>query len=107
MIHGGAAASGALVLAIMVAVGLFLSIQAMQALRRTGLSFLTTTEWQPDSGKFGIAAVLFGTVLIAAAILSLSGVVTRLIASFRPTMAPCSVRLERFEWHEKVTQHPK
>lgn len=60
-----ASASGMLVLGIMVAVGLFLAIQATQALRSTGVSFLTTAEWQPDSGKFGIAAVMVGTVLIA------------------------------------------
>jgi phosphate transport system permease protein len=63
--HGGAAASGTIVLAIMAAVGLFLTVQAMQALRKTGVSFLTTSEWQPDSGKFGIASVLLGTLLIA------------------------------------------
>jgi phosphate transport system permease protein len=63
--HGGAALSGMAVLAIMGAVGLFLTIQAMQALRATGFSFLTTTEWQPDRGQFGIASVLLGTVLIA------------------------------------------
>lgn len=57
--------SGLTVLAIMGAVGLFLSIEATQSLRATGLSFLTTAEWQPDRGKFGIAAVLVGTVLIA------------------------------------------
>lgn len=60
-----ATASGMLVLGIMVAVGLFLAIQATLALRATGVSFLTTAEWQPDSGKFGIAAVMVGTVLIA------------------------------------------
>ena len=49
----------------MVAVGLFLSIEATQALVKTGASFLTTAKWQPDRGKFGIAAVLLGTVLIA------------------------------------------
>ena len=63
--HGGASLSGLLVLSIMVAVGLFLSIEAAQALRATGLSFLTTSAWQPDRGEFGIAAVLLGTVLIA------------------------------------------
>ncbi len=63
--HGVTSLSGVVVLAIMGAVGLFLSIQATQALRSTGLSFLTTAEWQPDRGKFGIAAVLVGTVLIA------------------------------------------
>ncbi|MEI7548763.1 MAG: phosphate ABC transporter permease subunit PstC, partial [Actinomycetota bacterium] len=58
-------ASGLVVLAIMVAVRVFLAIQAAPALRKTGFSFLTTAEWQPDRGKFGIAAVLLGTVLIA------------------------------------------
>jgi phosphate transport system permease protein len=58
--------SGMFVLAIMVMVGLFLSIEASDALRSRGFSFLTTMEWQPDRGTFGIAAVLLGTVLIAA-----------------------------------------
>jgi len=57
--------SGLTVLAIMGAVGLFLSSQALQALRAAGLSFLTTAAWQPDRGTFGIAAVLTGTISIA------------------------------------------
>lgn len=64
--HAGAFLSGMFVLAIMVMVGLFLSIEASDALRQRGFSFLTTMEWQPDRGTFGIAAVLLGTVLIAA-----------------------------------------
>ncbi len=63
--HGGISFTGLIVLAIMAAVGLFLSIQATSALRSTGLSFLTTAEWQPDRGVFGIAAVMTGTVAIA------------------------------------------
>jgi phosphate transport system permease protein len=61
----GAALTGAAVLAIMVAVGLFLSIQAAQALASRGFGFFTTAEWQPDRGQFGIASVLLGTVVIA------------------------------------------
>ena len=61
----GASASGLLVLSVMVAVGVFLAIQASQALQSRGFAFLSTAEWQPDSGKFGIAAVMLGTVLIA------------------------------------------
>lgn len=61
----GASASGMLVLLVMVAVGVFLAVQATQALRATGISFLSTAEWQPDRGQFGIAAVMLGTVLIA------------------------------------------
>ncbi len=51
---------GVTVLAIMAAVGLFLSVEAVEALRKTGVSFLTTAAWQPDRGEFGIAAVLTG-----------------------------------------------
>lgn len=61
----GASASGIFVLLVMVAVGAFLALEAAQALRATGLSFLTTAEWQPDRGQFGIAAVMLGTVMIA------------------------------------------
>jgi phosphate transport system permease protein len=57
--------SGLLVLLIMVAVGLFLSVEAAQAFRARGFSFFTTSEWQPDRGVFGIAAVLAFTVAIA------------------------------------------
>ncbi len=62
---GGITTGGVVVLAIMVAVGLFLSYEASDALKKTGFSFLTTAEWQPDSGVFGVASVLIGTVLIA------------------------------------------
>ncbi len=57
--------SGLSVLALMAAVGVFLSVQASQALSTTGFSFLTTSAWEPDRGEFGIAAVLTFTVLIA------------------------------------------
>lgn len=64
--RGQLTASGVAVLAIMAAVGLFLLLRAGQALRVQGLRFLTTEQWQPDVHHFGIAAVLTGTVLIAA-----------------------------------------
>lgn len=58
-------AAGVLVLLIMGMVGLFLAIRGAQALGIAGWSFLTTQDWEPDSGNFGIAAVLVGTILIA------------------------------------------
>jgi phosphate transport system permease protein len=63
--HGWSWAAGLSVLAIMALVGLFLLVRALTALKTTGLSFLTTAAWQPDTHHFGIAAVLTGTVLIA------------------------------------------
>ncbi|MGC5166147.1 phosphate ABC transporter permease subunit PstC [Luteimicrobium sp. DT211] len=63
--RGAVRGGGVLVLAIMSCVGIFLLVRAWQALRVAGLGFLTTQSWEPDSGSFGIAAVLVGTVLIA------------------------------------------
>ncbi len=62
---GGATVSGMSVLAVMGAVGVFLAIEAKQALVAAGPSFLTTAEWNTDRGHFGVSAVLVGTVLIA------------------------------------------
>ena len=56
---------GIITLGIMVAVGLFLGLRAQAAFGTQGWNFLTETAWTPENGKFGIAAVLFGTVTIA------------------------------------------
>jgi phosphate transport system permease protein len=56
---------GLVVLVLMVAVGAFLAYRAAQALHKAGFSFLTTQDWNPDGGGFGIAAVMVGTILIA------------------------------------------
>jgi len=60
-----ARSGGIITLAIMVAVGLFLGLRAQAAFETQGWNFLTETAWTPENGKFGIAAVLFGTVTIA------------------------------------------
>jgi len=57
--------AGATTVGIMLAVGLFLTLRASDALGVAGFSFLTEVEWSPETRKFGIAAVLFGTVTIA------------------------------------------
>lgn len=56
---------GTLVLVVMGLVGVFLALRAADALRVAGWGFFTTQAWEPDSGNFGIAAILVGTVLIA------------------------------------------
>jgi phosphate transport system permease protein len=62
--HTTLGVSGAIVLAIMLLVGVFLTYRASQALGVAKFSFLTTSAWEPDSHHFGIAAVITGTVLI-------------------------------------------
>jgi phosphate transport system permease protein len=63
--RGVARGGGTLVLVLMALVGTFLVYRAWQALHKAGFSFLTTQDWNPDAGGFGIAAVVVGTVLIA------------------------------------------
>ncbi|MEY3662981.1 MAG: phosphate transporter permease subunit PstC, partial [Actinomycetota bacterium] len=57
--------AGSSVLVIMALVGLFLTLRASEALDKVGFGFFTTQAWEPDSGNFGIAAVIAGTVIIA------------------------------------------
>ncbi|MYS22545.1 phosphate ABC transporter membrane protein 1, PhoT family [Streptomyces sp. DvalAA-14] len=85
-------ATGTAVLAIMAAVGLFLLLRATQALRATGFSFLTTSQWQPDVHHFGIAAVLTGTVLIALVAVTLSLPLALGTALFITDVAPRRLR---------------
>ncbi len=54
-----------IVLAVIAAIGLFLSIRAFAAIRVAKLSFLTTQAWEPDVHHFGVAGILTGTILIA------------------------------------------
>jgi len=56
--------AGATVLVVMLVVGLFLLFRAADAIGTAGWSFLTTADWQPQGGTFGIAAILTGTILV-------------------------------------------
>ncbi len=88
----GSLASGLVVLSLMAAVGLFLSLEAAEALRATGASFLTEADWQPDRGEFGIAAVLLGTICIALVAVSIALPVSLGTALFIVEVAPERVR---------------
>lgn len=57
--------AGVTTVGIMLAVGLFLSLRASNALSVSGFSFLTEQQWSPETHTFGIAAILFGTFTIA------------------------------------------
>jgi phosphate transport system permease protein len=90
----GAGMSGFLVLAIMGSVGVFLTWEALQALRASGLSFLTTAEWQPDAGGtgFGIAAVMPFTILIALIAVTIATPIAIGTALFITEVAPTWLR---------------
>jgi len=56
---------GTIVVAVMSLVGVFLLVQGLTAIQAAGPEFATTQSWDPNSGNFGIAAVLAGTFFIA------------------------------------------
>lgn len=88
----GASASGLSVLAIMGAVGVFLTYEAWQAVSSRGISFLTTSTWEPDRGVFGIAAVLVGTVVIAFVAVAFALPISMGTALFITEVAPRRLR---------------
>src|SRR4051812_21026955 len=57
--------SGLLILAIIVAITVFLVWRAIPAFRLAGFSLFTEKAWFPDAtpAKFGVAAIAFGTLL--------------------------------------------
>ena len=59
------AMSGLLTLVILFLIGLFLFIRALPAFHQNGLAFFTTSTWNPDGGQAGVAALVYGTVVIA------------------------------------------
>ena len=63
--RGSSFGAGGFTVAIMLAVGLFLSLRASDAVGVAGWSFLGEQAWSPETKTFGVAAVLFGTVSIA------------------------------------------
>ena len=84
--------SGIVVLAIMGGVGLFLTLKAIPALRSAGFGFFTTAAWEVSRGKFGIAAVLVGTVLIALVAVVFALPVATATALFITEVAPIRIR---------------
>lgn len=88
----GTLLTGLVVLAVMAAVGLFLAAEATEALRVAGFSFVTTSEWEPDSGSFGVASVLAGTVLVALVAVSVALPVSLGVSLFITEVAPPRLR---------------
>jgi phosphate transport system permease protein len=73
-------------------VGSFLTARAVSALNASGTKFLTTAQWQPDVHRFGIAAVLTGTVLIALVAVIISLPLATGTAIFITEVAPKNIK---------------
>jgi phosphate transport system permease protein len=83
-------AAGVLVLGLVVAIGVFLLLRAIPAVRQDTSNFLTTKLWQPDNSPpvFGIAALAFGTLLSSAIALAVAGPIAISIALYISDYAP-------------------
>ncbi|GLZ75706.1 phosphate transport system permease protein [Actinorhabdospora filicis] len=92
--RGVARSAGMTVLLMMLLVGGFLLIRGREALDVAGWSFFTTEEWAPEGGRFGIAAVLTGTLLIAAVAIAIAVPLSVGTALYISEYAPA--RLKRF-----------
>lgn len=86
--HGG----GTIVVTVMSLVGLFLLYQGFQALQVAGPNFMTEQSWDPNSGKFGIAAVLAGTFFIALTAISFALPLSLGTALYISEYAPAKIK---------------
>jgi phosphate transport system permease protein len=83
-------ASGGAAFLIMGLIGLFLFLRAGPALRTAGIHFLFEQAWRPDvpNPVFGMAAVMFGTIVIAVIALILAVPLSISTALFLTQYAP-------------------
>ncbi len=82
-------ASGALVFALLAAIAVFLVVKALPALEHDKSSFWTTRIWDPDgTGKYGVAALVYGTVLSAVLALVMAVPVALGVALYTVEYAP-------------------
>ena len=84
---------GSIALVVMLFIGGFLILRATEAIRAAGWDFLTTAAWQPNGGRFGVAAILTGTVLVGLTAISIALPLSLGTALYISEYAP--VRLRR------------
>ncbi|MBV9099117.1 MAG: phosphate ABC transporter permease subunit PstC [Frankiaceae bacterium] len=81
--------AGALVFALLGAIAIFLIVKALPALRHDKSSFWTTKIWDPDgSGRYGVASLVFGTVLSSVLALVMAVPVALGVAVYTVEYAP-------------------
>lgn len=92
--RGVAQSAGLLTLVLLVFIGTFLLIRSSSALKYMGMGFFTKSLWQPQGSpaSFGIAAVIYWTVIIAVIALIIAIPLAIAIALFLTDFAPRKLR---------------
>jgi phosphate transport system permease protein len=81
--------AGVTVFALLAAIAVFLVWKALPALQHDKSNFVTTQEWDPaNSGKFGVAAIAFGTALTSVLALVMAVPVALGVAVYITEYAP-------------------
>lgn len=87
-----AVAAGTTVLAVLALIAMSTTIESWPAFQQQGLSFLTSSDWNPNAGQFGALAFIYGTLLVSAIALVMSVPVSLGIALFSTEVAPRRLR---------------
>jgi phosphate transport system permease protein len=82
------AAAAAVIPAVVALVFVALVMAGWPALRQFGVSFVTTSAWDPVSGRFGAAAAIYGTLVSSALALLIAGPLALGVALFLVEFAP-------------------
>ena len=85
-------ASGFLVLVVLGLILFSTTKEAMPAFRHEGLSFVTSTNWNPADGHFGALAFIYGTLVVSAIALVIAVPVSIGLALFITELAPKRLR---------------
>lgn len=88
----GVRAVGLFTLVLVGSIGVFLAFQAKPTLSHYGLRFFTEQRWLPSQDVVGIAAVLVGTIEVAAIALVIAFPLSLLSALFISDWAPVALR---------------
>ncbi len=86
------AAAGSTVLVILGFMILTTTVTALPAFRSQGISFITSTNWDPGAGQFGALAFIYGTLVTSAIAVVLAVPVSLGVALYVTEVAPLWLR---------------
>ena len=85
-------ASAAVIPIVVGLVFIALAVAGWPALRQFGLSFVTSSAWDPVGGQFGAAPAIYGTLVLSALALVIAGPLALGVALFLVEFAPAWLR---------------
>ncbi len=86
------AAAGIVVLVVLAAIAVSTVTEAWPVFEKAGLGFLTSSDWDPTSGRYGALSFIYGTFVVSALALIVAVPVSVGIALFLTEVAPKRVR---------------